>query len=59
MIRTRIAQVAAVATLAAGTVLLLPSAAVAAPSAQAASAQTAPAPVANTHVVTPDSGTWG
>ncbi|SEM68810.1 hypothetical protein [Streptacidiphilus jiangxiensis] len=57
MIRTRIAQAAAVASLALGTVILLPSAAVAAPATTAASAQTAPAPI--TQTVAPNDLTWG
>jgi hypothetical protein len=56
MIRTRLAQAAAVATLAVGTVILLPSAAVAAPAAQAAAAGTT-APV--TQTITADNTSWG
>jgi hypothetical protein len=54
MIRTRLAQAAAVATLALGTVILLPSTAGALPSTQAA-ALSVQAPA----TVTPDNGTWG
>jgi hypothetical protein len=56
MLRTRIAQAAAVATLALGTVVLLPSAAVAAaPAATTAAAQTTTVAGA----VAPSDMTWG
>jgi hypothetical protein len=58
MIRTRIAQAAAVASLALGTVVLLPSAAVAAaPAATTAAAQAASAPIVQT--ISPDTSAWG
>jgi hypothetical protein len=53
MIRTRLAQAAAVATVALTTVILLPGTAGALPSTQAAATMQASATVA------PDNGTWG
>ncbi|WP_157597505.1 hypothetical protein [Streptacidiphilus rugosus] len=57
MIRTRLAQAAAVATLAVGTVILLPTAASAAPAVQAAAAS-APVPAAGA-TASPDVINWG
>jgi hypothetical protein len=54
MIRTRLAQAAAVAALALTAVILLPSTAGALPSTQLATAA-----VQSPATVTPDNGTWG